>query len=214
MSVSCSTVTGIQLSLSLNSVLLFLFPPFFPFPVILLHLSQFKLTGGKTLFIFAIWLQVISLKAALRSYFLSFIVCLTIFWLLLTFAAVFILYCWPKSWIHVTWFFFGFMPSKCCHLIDSVPVYDASKSKWVTNLLKHKYSSANCSAVLLFGAVFLLCCFCSLMVLVSFQLIMNNATEQLLSLIEQQLNMFIFTSQSCTRTSFVGVFLRVWIWAE
>lgn len=135
MSVSCSTVAGIQLSLSLNSVLLFFFfPPFFPFPVILLHLSQFKLTGGKTLFIFAIWLQVISLKAAFRSSFLSFIVCLTIFWLLLTFAAVSILYWWPRSWIHVTWSFFAFMPSKCCHLIDPVPVCDASKPKRVTKL--------------------------------------------------------------------------------
>lgn len=90
MSVSCSSVAGIQLSLPE------LCPSFFfcfsPVPVVLLHLSQFKLTGGKNLFIFAIKLQEIPLKAALRLSFLSFIVCLTIFWLLMTFAAVSILY--------------------------------------------------------------------------------------------------------------------------
>lgn len=119
MSVSCSLLWYPAESLWTLSLFLFFF---FPFPVIPLHVSQFKLTGWRSLFTFAIWLQGIPLKDALRSSFPHFIVCLIFFLLLMTFAAVSILYWWPKSWIHVNWSFFGFMSSKCCHLIYSVPV--------------------------------------------------------------------------------------------
>lgn len=92
----------------------------------------------------------------LRLSFLNFILCLTVLWLLMTFAAVSILYWWPESRIHLTSSFFGFVSSKCCYLFDPVPVCMMPQNqRGLRKLLRHKHNSTVWSVVfLLWGSVF------------------------------------------------------------
>jgi len=132
-------------------------------PDVLLHLSQLKLFGGRKLLYLGFG-KMKFLSASLRLIFLSFIVCLTVLWLLtLSAASIFALVTWIINGYNLI--LLWFLSSKSCPLFCSY-TYDVSKSKWATKVSETTPWKYSLKFILAFGALLLHCCFCSLMVLI------------------------------------------------
>lgn len=124
-----------------------------------------------------------SLTVSLMLSVLSFIVCLTILWLLMTFAAASNSYWWPESLIHLTSSLI--LSSQCCYLTLFQCLW-CLQIQWVTKVIEtqtQQYSLNGCFIV--WGSVSPLL-FCSLMVLIwLWRMLLRNHWP----VIEEQLKM-------------------------